>query len=111
LYRPNGLHPLAPNRLLFFNNGPQSTTIEVALDLDAMTAEPVWSYSHPSITSGIFGDVQRLPNGNTVVGYGVAGVAQEVSAGGEVLQELELPFGHGFGYIQKRSSLYGPPPR
>lgn len=113
--RQNGLHPLAPDRLLFFNNGElgetASTMIEVALDLDARTAEQVWTYSDPSLSSGIFGDVQRLPNGNTVVGYALEGVVQEVSAEGEVLQQLEWPSGHAFGYIQKRPSLYGPPPR
>lgn len=111
----NGLHPLAPDRLLFFDNGgsPEtgSTMIEVALDLDAMTAEPVWTYSDPSLRNEIYGDVQRLPNGNTVVGYATQGIVQEVSADGEVLQELEWPFGSAFGYIQKRPSLYGPPPR
>jgi hypothetical protein len=107
---PNGLHPLAPDRFLFFNNGGESTMIEVALDLGARTAEQVWTYSDPSLRSGIYGDVQRLPNGNTVIGYATEGLVREVSADGEVLQELEWP-GGAFGYIQKRSWLYGPPPR
>jgi hypothetical protein len=107
---PNGLHALAPDRLLFFNNGGPSTMIEVALDLDARTAKPVWTHSDPSLSSGNYGDVQRLPNGNTVIGYAYEGVVQEVSADGEVLQELEWPSG-AFGYVQKRPSLYGPPPR
>jgi hypothetical protein len=108
--RPNGLHPLAPDRFLFFNNDGASTLIEVALDLGARTAEQVWTYS-ATLSSGILGDVQRLPNGNTVVGYTTRGVLHEVSADGELLQTLEWPVGTAFGYIQKRPSIYGPPPR
>jgi hypothetical protein len=55
--------------------------------------------------------VQRLANGNTIVGYPIANIIREVSPAGEVLQELKWPRGSLFGYIQKRRSLYGPPPR
>ena len=57
------------------------------------------------------GDVQRLPNGNTIIGYSSKGVLQEVSADGIVLQEWTWPLGASFGYIEKRATLYGPPPR
>ena len=57
------------------------------------------------------GDLQRLSNGNTIVGYSTKGVAHEVSSSGTLLQELAWPGGSSFGYIQKRATLYGPPPR
>jgi len=55
------------------------------------------------------GDLQRLANGNIVIAYGGKGIIQEISATGTVLQEMRTTT--NFGYIQKRATLYGPPPR
>jgi hypothetical protein len=57
------------------------------------------------------GDLQRLPNGNTIIGYSTKGAMREVSSDGTVLQELTWPSGSSFGYIEKRATLYGPPPK
>jgi hypothetical protein len=57
------------------------------------------------------GDVQRLDNGNTIIGFSLAGVVQEVDKNGTLLQEWNLPIGSSMGYLQKRKTLYGPPPR
>jgi len=38
-------------------------------------------------------------------------VLQEVDSSGTVLQELDWPIGASFGYIEKRATLYGPPPK
>jgi len=57
------------------------------------------------------GDTQRLPNGNTVIAYSNKGVLHEVSADGTLLEEWTWPLGASFGYIEKRATLYGPPPR
>jgi hypothetical protein len=57
------------------------------------------------------GDLQRLSNGNTIIAYSTKGVVHEVSSSGTLLQELSWPIGGQFGYIEKRASLYGPPPR
>jgi hypothetical protein len=77
-----------------------------------MTATRAWDYAAmPSIANQIMGDVQRLPNGNTMVAYSTQGVVHEVNAGGQLLQELTWPIGGAFGYIEKRATLYGPPPR
>ena len=51
------------------------------------------------------GDVQRLPNGNTIVAYSAKGVLHEVDAGGTLLQEWTWSGGPGFGYVEKRASL------
>jgi hypothetical protein len=55
--------------------------------------------------------VQRLENGITIVAYSTRGIVHEVDAQGMLLQTLTWASGGQFGYIQKRKSLYGPPPR
>lgn len=115
--KQHGLHVLGPDHLLFFNNngaggglGAGSRALEVQLDVNAKTATKVWSFTaSPAISNMVMGDVQRLENGNTIVAYSTAGVLQEVSSKGEVLQELTWQAGAAFGYINKRKSLYGPP--
>jgi hypothetical protein len=110
--REHGHHLLAPNRLLFFNNGSQGTDSimrEVTLDLSAMTATTSWMYDGDE-SSQTLGDVQRLSNGNTLVTYSNAGVIHEVDAGGTLLQSLSIASG-SFGYVMKRASLYGAPPK
>jgi hypothetical protein len=123
----HGIHVLGLDRFLLFNNnrkgapgypdlfggiGDGSVAVEVSLDLAAKTATAVWSYkADPGIQNDLLGDLQRLPNGNTLVGYGSKGVLHEVSPDGILLREWNWPFGATFGYIQKRATLYGPPPR
>ena len=123
----HGLHLLAVDRLLVFCNnsknfsmtgsspggtGDGSIAYEVSLDLKGMKASSPWSYkASPGIQNDIMGDLQRLPNGNTIIAYSTKGVVQEVSSSGTLLQELDLPAGGAFGYIEKRATLYGPPPR
>ena len=65
----------------------------------------------PRISNIQLGDVQRMENGNTVCAYSTQGVLQEVDAQGTLLQEIVWPLGGAYGYIHKRASLYGPPPR
>jgi hypothetical protein len=57
------------------------------------------------------GDVQRLENGNTIVAYSTRYEVHEVNASGQLVQRMAWPTGTSIGYIQKRMSLYGPPPR
>lgn len=123
----HGVHILGLDDFLIFNNnstmaagsttmvggtGDGSIAIEMKLDLTAKTATKSWSYkASPGIQNDVMGDVERMPNGNTVVGYSTKGVLDEVNAGGTVLQELSWPLGASFGYIEKRATLYGPPPK
>jgi hypothetical protein len=115
--RQHGIFVLGINRLLYFNNGPMagsagSQVHELLLDLDAMTATRVWTYTAaPPIHNVQLGDVQRLANGNTVIAYSTQGILQEIDANMTLLQEISWPLGGAFGYIHKRASLYGPPPR
>jgi hypothetical protein len=123
----HGLHVLGIDHLMVFNNnsrnsiggtgasggdGSGSIAMELKLDLTAKKVTKIWSYkSSDGIQNDIMGDLQRLPNGNTIVAYSTQGVLHEVDASGAVLQTLEWPLGASFGYIQKRATLYGPPPR
>lgn len=111
--RQHGHQLLAPDRLLFFNNGAMgdhSRAIEVSLDFDAMTATRVWTYETLPLQSQIYGDVVRLENGNTLVVYSTAGEIVEVTPDGETVEDVKWPTGTPIGYVQKRASLYGPPP-
>ena len=123
----HGFHILAANDIVLFNNnstvnfgggswgsaagdGSGSIALELKLDPTAKTATQVWSYkASPGIDNQILGDVQRLPNGNTIVDYATKGAIHEVDANGNVLQTITTS--NSFGYLQKRATLYGPPPR
>jgi hypothetical protein len=78
---PNG-------HLLVFDNGwthsPQmSRAVEYELNTSAMTATMVWQYrASPSIFNDFTGSVQRLANGNTVVGFTRGGIVDEVRPDG-----------------------------
>jgi len=123
----HGFHILSSTDILLFNNnstvnfgggswgsaagdGSGSVALELKLDTTAKTATQVWSYkASPGIDNQILGDVQRLPNGNTMVDYATKGAIHEVDSKGNVLQTITT--NSSFGYIQKRATLYGPPPR
>ena len=68
---PNG-------HLTLFDNGTQhspeySRGVEYSLDEQNKTATMVWDYRHsPDIYADAMGSVERLPNGNTLVGWGQA---------------------------------------
>jgi hypothetical protein len=113
--KQHGAHVLGLDRLLIFSNGAPnegSLTLEILLDLNARTASRVWSYrAMPPIHNAVMGDVQRLPNDNTIVAYSVKGVLHEVGNDGTLLRKLDWGPTGTFGYIHHRSSLYGPPAR
>jgi len=120
----HGVHILGLDSFLIFNNntaqgigggasggsGDGSIALEMKLDLTAKTSKIMWMYKS-DVQNDIMGDVQRLPNGNTVIGFSTQGDLREVDASGKVLQELTWPAGASFGYIEKRATLYGPPPK
>jgi hypothetical protein len=116
------MHALGGDRLLIFNNntkvagaassgtGDGSIAIELSIDRGAKQSTQQWSYKS-NIQNDVMGDLQRLPNGNTIIGYSIKGILQEVGADQTVLQEWTWPTGSTFGYIEKRASLYGVPLR
>jgi hypothetical protein len=64
----------------------------------------------PGVQSPVLSDVQRLPNGNTLVTFSVAGEIHEVSPTGQLVQKLDSS-ANSFGYAEFRKTLYGPPLR
>jgi arylsulfotransferase ASST len=122
----HGIHVLGIDDFLIFTNNtrlvPNSTlqpggtgdgsgAREIKLDLTAKTVTTIWSYKAMgnAYQTDVMGDLQRLPNGNIILAFGGKGIIQEIRPDGTVLQELRTTT--NFGYIQKRMTLYGPPPR
>jgi hypothetical protein len=67
--------------------------LEYSLDEHAKTATVVWQFAHsPEIKSIAMGSVQRLSNGNTLIGWGTASPAlTEVRPDKSIAFELQLP--------------------
>ena len=107
---------ILPNgNLLLYDNGtdhsPQETrAVEYKLDPVAKTATMVWEYHHtPAIYTAFVGWVERLANGNTWVGFSLAGRAVEVTPAGEVVWESQLKVNGADGSVYRLlpvASLY-----
>ncbi|MBN1607615.1 MAG: aryl-sulfate sulfotransferase [Polyangiaceae bacterium] len=103
--------------LVFFNNGGGgggmgggggSTHIfELKITDSGTFSTSVVKDFTSSNSSNVLGDVQRLPNGNTLITYSSAGVLLEVDASWATVQTLK----GSFGYSNWRETLYGPPSR
>ena len=108
----HNLEMLNQDRILFFSNGPNNSPaklLEFQLDETAWTAKQVWQYAGgPAVLAG--GDVQRLPNGNTLGNYAIAGEMREVDSAGNLVQRISAT-GKSFGYSVACASLYAHPPR
>jgi hypothetical protein len=123
----HGIQVLGLDDFLIFNNnsssvvgttipvsmgaGDGSQAIEIKLNLSGKTVTKIWSYkaTGTKYQTDVMGDLQRLANGNLVIAFGGKGIIQEIKPDGTVLQEMRTTT--NFGYIQKRATLYGPPPR
>jgi hypothetical protein len=87
---------LSNGNLLLYDNGtrhrpPETRAVEYALDLSGMTATMAWEFRHvPAIYTNAVGNVQRLRSGNTFVGYGIVGHADEVGQDGNSRWEVDL---------------------
>ncbi len=99
---PHSLKRLPNGNLILFDNGnlhvPMvSRAVEYKIDQVNKTATQVWQYHHtPEVYTPTRGSVQRLPNGNTVIGWGSAsfvGVGKtmitELSPTDQILFEME----------------------
>jgi hypothetical protein len=69
---------------------PQTRVVEYAIDPVAKTATLVWTYQIQDRDSNYLGSAQRLPNGNTLIGWGgnQVSLATEVNSAHQVLWEL-----------------------
>ena len=96
-------HQLLDNSLLIYANdgGVGSTATEYSLE-----GERIFHYDS-GISPSNLGDVQRLPNGNTLVTYSSASTIHEVTPQGELV--LEIDTGRSVGYTLWVPSLYAPP--
>jgi hypothetical protein len=91
--QPNGA-------ITFFDNGaspqvhPQSRAIEVTLDTANMTATLTRSYEHKNpLVAGSQGNLQALPGGDWMIGWGQAGYLSEIAGSGQLLFNAHLPPG------------------
>lgn len=105
-------HHFTGNRLVVFNNWITSNSsgmLEFEYDLAEKTAGPIEQYQpEDPIGTIAFGDVQRLPNGNTLVTFSSNGVIHEIDADRRLLRAISLA--DPVGYATRQKSLYGPPP-
>ncbi len=111
---PNG-------NVTLYDNGVQhepkySRAVEYKLDEKNLTAELVWEYrNQPDVYGETMGSTQRLPNGNTIIGWGgVIGdfyrIITEVNPQAEVEFEMSLPKGFAFTTTTYRAYKFPYPP-
>lgn len=98
-------HQLLSNSILLFANLGGANSNSAALELSLTDGKELFRYD-PGIFSIWYGDAQRLPRGNTLVTFSMAGKIHEVDPQGQLAMEVR---GQIFGYTEWRSSLYGPP--
>ena len=96
----HSIRRLPDGHVILFDNGnlhtpSYSRAAEYTLDESAKIAMLVWQYRTDPDTYGLaMGSVERLANGNTVIGWGATTPALiEVTPDGHVAQELRLPSG------------------
>lgn len=112
--RQHGHHLIANDQLLVFNNRRSRTEGSSVFDLifspkAGTVRRGSLSYESGNFSS-VFGDVQRLPSGNTLITYSVsAGLFHEVDSNNQLVQSIDLP--SSTGYSNFRPTLYGPPSR
>ena len=92
---------LENGNILLFDNGNNAAerparVVEYEVDEENMTARLVWSFEDVhGRSAGAMGSVQRLANGNTLIGWGTASPdgasVTEVNPEGEVVFALSLP--------------------
>ena len=100
----HGHQLLADSILLFANSGGENGG-SAAVEYSRTDGTEVFRYD-PGILSIWYGDVQRLPAGNTLVTFSMAGTMHEVDPNGNLVMTIR---GDLFGYAEWRSALYGPP--
>jgi hypothetical protein len=105
----HGHHLLDDGGMLVFSNNPTgpADVLEFKLStqgtLSALRVKDFVS----GLQSNVLGDVQRLPNGNTLITYSTSGEILEVDPSWAPVQTIT----GAYGYSDWRETLYGPPPR
>jgi hypothetical protein len=88
------------NHIMLYDNGvfhtpPYSRAVEYEVYEDEFKLVKKWEFRRtPSIYSFAMGNAQRLPNGNTIIGWGMhTKTSSEVSPNGNLRYEISLPNG------------------
>jgi len=102
---------LQNGNILIFDNGTQHTPqisriVEYELNVENMTADLIWEYSHPEEYVGLsMGSVQRLENGNTLINWGnisnSGAIITEVNMDKEIVMELHFSMGNNIYKVRK----------
>jgi hypothetical protein len=107
-YLPNGNYTLFDNGN--YHDPHFSRAVEYKLDTANMTATLIWQYRNsPDYYGGAMGNVQRLPGGNTFIGWGATNPSfTEVRPDGE--KTLEMTFANNvFSYRAFKQTWDGAP--
>ena len=106
----HGHHLLDDGTMLVFNNVTSGTSHVLEFKLNTsgtLSATSVEDFTSDDLNSNVLGDVQRLPNGNTLIAYCTSGEVLEVDPSWATVQTLTGVYGN----VDWRETLYGPPPR
>lgn len=116
---PHSVSVLENGNITVFDNGNErvpsySRAIEYKLDTINMTVTKIWEYdADKNYFARTKGSVQRLENGNTIIGYG--GLSEpnviEVNEDGAVTMQIDFTDGHASPIVQKhpwKTSLFAP---
>lgn len=105
----DGLVTLFDNGTASADSGIVSRGLGLQLDYDAMTADVVMEYAHPTGgTSHNQANMQLLPGGNVFLGWGPQVDMSEVTQDGELIWHAQLPEG-GQSYRAYRHDWTGMP--
>ncbi|HYV91348.1 MAG TPA: aryl-sulfate sulfotransferase [Chitinophagales bacterium] len=111
----HNVHRIENGNILMLDNGnsqPQNTwqsrPKEYILDETNLTATLHWSYTHPQVSNNNMftknqGSAQRLPNGNTIIGYGLPSKqglpnGTEIDASGNIIWEFRFKDSTEYSY-------------
>ncbi|HEY3496863.1 MAG TPA: hypothetical protein VGK73_19325 [Polyangiaceae bacterium] len=101
----HGHHLLSDSLLVFANLAEPSRSQAIEYLLDGSEKRRFTSGGY----SANFGDVQRLPGGNTLVTYSNAGQIEEIDDSDQVVLEIDTGDSR-LGYVSWRETLYGEVP-
>lgn len=95
IQRQHSIEPISPHKYLLFDNLGKdglSRAVEFAVDPDTNFAFPFWEYQPvEEITAPTRGNIQRLPNGNTLVFFPTGkGTIHEVNPNRQLVWKIDL---------------------
>jgi len=103
---------LTDEGVLLFDNGHldpdalYSRAVEYRIDEASGTYEEIWSYAgDEDIYTAFMGGVERLDDGNTLIGWGSGGRVTEIDASGAVVWQVETAVGSSFGFTHAVPTL------